>query len=88
MAVGCRTQTPTSAACLRGMPGNPCRGRLFQRGRNGHQTPRSRPVWEGIRRKAQPEGPWLPGGEVFAQRSGRARIRCNLGLTPYGLPGC
>ena len=25
---------------------------------------------------------------MCAQRNGRARIRCNLGLTPYGLPGC
>jgi hypothetical protein len=30
----------------------------------------------------------VTGGEACAQRSGRARIRRNLGLTPYRLPGC
>ena len=28
------------------------------------------------------------GAKRCAQRSGRARIRCNLGLTPKGLPSC
>jgi hypothetical protein len=89
MAVGWRTQTPTSAACFAGHAWKPLpRQAVPARMAHGHQTPRSRPVWEGIRRKAEPEGPRLPEGEVFAQRSGRARIRCNLGLTPYGLPGC
>ena len=30
----------------------------------------------------------VTGGEACAQRSGRARIRRNLGLTLYRLPGC
>ena len=34
------------------------------------------------------KGPRYPGGEVCGQRSGRARIRRNLGLTPYRPPGC
>jgi hypothetical protein len=38
--------------------------------------------------RADTQRPQLSGGEVCAQRSGRARIRRNLGLTPYRLPGC
>ena len=34
------------------------------------------------------KGPRYLGVRSAAQRSGRARIRCNLGLMPYGLPGC
>jgi hypothetical protein len=40
------------------------------------------------RMRADTQRPQLSGGEVCAQRSGRARIRRNLGLTPYRLPGC
>jgi hypothetical protein len=29
-----------------------------------------------------------PWGKIYAQRSGRARIRRDLGLTPSGLPSC
>ncbi len=32
--------------------------------------------------------PVTRGAEGYAQRSGPPRIRRNLGLTPYGLPGC
>ena len=73
---------------VRGMRGR-CRGCASRQRADGRTSPsadriqrRSR-MFPG-RMRAGTHRPPLPGGEVCAQRSGRARIHRNLGLIPYG----
>ena len=73
---------------VRGMRGR-CRGCASRQRADGRTSPsadriqrRSR-MFPG-RMRAGTQRPPLPGGEVCAQRSGRARIHRNWGLIPYG----
>ena len=73
---------------VRGMRGR-CRGCASRQRADGRTSPsadriqrRSR-MFPG-RMRAGTQRPPLPRGEVCAQRSGRARIHRNWGLTPYG----
>ncbi len=58
-----------------------------ERGSSASRIQRRLPMFPG-RMRAGTQRPPLPGGEVCARRSGRARIRRDLGLTSYGLTPC
>ena len=77
---------------VRGMRGR-CRGCASRQRADGRTSPSADRIQRRSRMfpgqmRADTQRPPLPGGEVYAQRSGRARIRRNLGLTLCGLPGC
>ena len=69
-----------------------CASRIVIQGADGRSDlPQTASSSDHARSQAEcrrAKAPVTLGVRSAAQRSGRARIRCNLGLMPYGPPGC